>query len=144
MHGLGAGLEIVGVDGRDAARECLAVGPDELDAVARSEVALDGRDADREQARAGLDDRAACTGIDADPAGNALAVSIIRKKSHVGSAAHNPATSPSSGTGTKLSSAVIKPNPIITGTSGSTMMLMTGLMSDARPNVWRMIGSVIR
>src|SRR5690348_906613 len=62
------------IRGRDPTREGVAVGADELDAVASAKAALAAHDSDRQQARARRDDRAPGTRVDVDPSGDALPV----------------------------------------------------------------------
>ena len=68
-----AGRDLVGRRARDALPEDVAVGPDELDAVAGGERALAADDADREQALALVGDRPARAGVDVEAAVDALA-----------------------------------------------------------------------
>src|SRR5664279_5238084 len=62
------------VDGRNASRERRAVGPDELDAVARAEVGVPTGDTHGEQASPFADDRTLRARVDRDSRGHALAV----------------------------------------------------------------------
>src|SRR5438445_8282115 len=66
--------ELARVDGRDPAREGGAVGPDQLDAVAGSEVAVPARDADREEAPPLAGERPPGAVVHVDSAAHLLAV----------------------------------------------------------------------
>ena len=87
--------ELGRVDRGDSAGEDGAVRADELDAVARPEVALPAADADGEQARAALDDRLAGAGVDRDLPRDPLPVPNSRMKFALPTLTRRPATTPS-------------------------------------------------
>src|SRR5690349_17129460 len=77
MYGLDtrrAPAQLRRVDRGDAAREHGAVGPDELDAVARVKGAVGASHADGEQARTVLDDGRPRTGVHVNRPGDPLAM----------------------------------------------------------------------